>query len=172
MKEALLQRRYTEDIFSAFRDKNVIKVLTGIRRCGKSYLLRLFREKLLQEGIPDEHIIFIDFEDFENSRYTDMHVLYDFIKSTSDKLDNKRLYLLFDEIQEVVGWEKIVNSLYSSSIIDCDIYLTGSSAKLLSSELATYISGRYVLIPIFPLSYREFLEFSGQEDSSNHSFHG
>ena len=166
MKEALLQRRYTEDIFSAFRDKNVIKVLTGIRRCGKSYLLRLFREKLLQEGIPDEHIIFIDFEDFENSRYTDMHVLYDFIKSTSDKLDNKRLYLLFDEIQEVVGWEKIVNSLYSSSIIDCDIYLTGSNAKLLSSELATYISGRYVLIPIFPLSYREFLEFSGQEDSS------
>lgn len=166
MQETLLQRQYTEEIFSAFRDKNVIKVLTGIRRCGKSYLLRLFREKLLRQGIPDNQIIYMDFEDFENHRYTDVNVLYDFIKSISAGLDKGRLYLLFDEIQEVPGWERVVNGLYASSLIDCDIYLTGSNAKLLSSELATYISGRYVLIPLFPLSYGEFLDFSDQEDSA------
>lgn len=166
MQETLLQRQYTEEIFSAFRDKNVIKVLTGIRRCGKSYLLRLLREKLLRQGIPDNQIIYMDFEDFENHRYTDVNVLYDFIKSISAGLDKGRLYLLFDEIQEVPGWERVVNGLYASSLIDCDIYLTGSNAKLLSSELATYISGRYVLIPLFPLSYEEFLDFSEQEDSA------
>lgn len=166
MQETLLQRQYTEEIFSAFRDKNVIKVLTGIRRCGKSYLLRLLREKLLRQGIPDNQIIYMDFEDFENHRYTDVNVLYDFIKSISAGLDKGRLYLLFDEIQEVPGWEQVVNGLYASSLIDCDIYLTGSNAKLLSSELATYISGRYVLIPLFPLSYGEFLDFSDQEDSA------
>ena len=166
MQETLLQRQYTEEIFSAFRDKNVIKVLTGIRRCGKSYLLRLLREKFLRQGIPDNQIIYMDFEDFENHRYTDVNVLYDFIKSISAGLDKGRLYLLFDEIQEVPGWERVVNGLYASSLIDCDIYLTGSNAKLLSSELATYISGRYVLIPLFPLSYGEFLDFSDQEDSA------
>ena len=166
MQETLLQRQCTEEIFSAFQDKNVIKVLTGIRRCGKSYLLRLLREKLLRQGIPDNQIIYMDFEDFENHRYTDVNVLYDFIKSISAGLDKGRLYLLFDEIQEVPGWERVVNGLYASSLIDCDIYLTGSNAKLLSSELATYISGRYVLIPLFPLSYGEFLDFSEQKDSA------
>lgn len=128
MQETLLQRQYTEEIFSALRDKNVIKVLTGIRRCGKSYLLRLLREKLLRQGIPDNQIIYMDFEDFENYRYTDVNVLYDFIKSISAGLDKGRLYLLFDEIQEVPGWERVVNGLHASSLIDCDIYLTGSNA--------------------------------------------
>ena len=166
MIEDLLQRDNIFQILSTFQDKNVIKVFTGIRRAGKSYLLKLFFSELQKNGINENQIIYLDFEDFENQQYCDTTFLYDFIKQKNKENHNKRLYLLFDEIQEVPNWEKIINSLYSSSSIDCDIYITGSNAKLLSSELATYISGRYVQIPIFPLSYKEFLYFSNQEDSA------
>ena len=161
-----MQRDNVFQILSTFQGKNVIKVFTGIRRAGKSYLLKLFFSELTKNGINENQIIYLDFEDFENQQYHDTNVLYDFIKLKNKENHNKRLYLLFDEIQEVPNWEKIINSLYSSSSIDCDIYITGSNAKLLSSELATYISGRYVQIPIFPLSYKEFLHFSNQEDSA------
>ncbi|MCI5829082.1 MAG: ATP-binding protein [Treponema sp.] len=163
MNQNLIYRKYAENIISSYKDKPVIKVITGIRRSGKSFLLKLIKETLLKTENPD-CIIYIDFEDFDNSSYLDLNYLYSFIKTQSSKT-NKKLYLLFDEIQELDGWEKCINSLYASETIDCDIYITGSNAKLLSSELTTYISGRYVNIEVQPLSYREFLTFHKLADS-------
>ena len=163
MNQNLIYRKYAENIISSYKDKPVIKVITGIRRSGKSFLLKLIKETLLKTENP-ACIIYIDFEDFDNSSYLDLNYLYSFIKTQSSKT-NKKLYLLFDEIQELDGWEKCINSLYASETIDCDIYITGSNAKLLSSELTTYISGRYVNIEVQPLSYREFLTFHKLADS-------
>ena len=169
MIEKLLFRKQSEEIIKLYKDKNVIKILSGIRRSGKSFMLRLLRENFIKTGISENQILYIDFEDFENAQYLASKNLYDFVKEQNQKVGGKRLYLLFDEIQEVEDWEKIVNSLYSSEKIDCDIYLTGSNANLLSSELATYLSGRYVNISVFPLSYKEFLDFYVVDDS-NESF--
>ena len=169
MIEKLLFRKQSEEIIKLYKDKNVIKILSGIRRSGKSFILRLLRENFIKTGISENQILYIDFEDFENAQYLASKNLYAFVKEQNQKVGGKRLYLLFDEIQEVEDWEKIVNSLYSSEKIDCDIYLTGSNANLLSSELATYLSGRYVNISVFPLSYKEFLDFYAVDDS-NESF--
>lgn len=166
MKSDLFPRDRIVDVLKKFKDKNVIKVLTGIRRAGKSFLLKLFHQALLEMNVAENQILYIDFEDFDNQEYLDAATLYRRIKSKGEENAGRRLYLLFDEIQEVEGWEKCINSLYSSSSIDCDIYLTGSNAKVLSSELATYIAGRYVQLPVHPLSYREFLSFTAQEDSA------
>lgn len=166
MNEKLIERSGIDAIIRSYKDKNIIKVFAGIRRAGKSYLLKLLHEQLLQENISEERIVYIDFEDFENEKFCDVHFLYQHIKNLSDKNNGERLYLLFDEIQEVPNWEKCVNSLYASESIDTDIYITGSNANLLSGELATYLSGRYVTIPVFPLSYKEFLCFYGKKDSS------
>ena len=169
MIEKMIFRKQSEEIIKLYKDKNVIKILSGIRRSGKSFMLRLLRENFIKTGISENQILYIDFEDFENVQFLDSKKLYDFVKEQNQKVCGKRLYLLFDEIQEVEDWEKIVNSLYSSEKIDCDIYLTGSNANLLSSELATYLSGRYVNISVFPLSYKEFLDFYAVDDS-NESF--
>ena len=169
MIEKMIFRKQSEEIIKLYKDKNVIKILSGIRRSGKSFMLRLLRENFIKTGISENQILYIDFEDFENAQFLDSKKLYDFVKEQNQKVCGKRLYLLFDEIQEVEDWEKIVNSLYSSEKIDCDIYLTGSNANLLSSELATYLSGRYVNISVFPLSYKEFLDFYAVDDS-NESF--
>lgn len=169
MIEKMIFRKQSEEIIKLYKDKNVIKILSGIRRSGKSFMLRLLRENFIKTGISENQILYIDFEDFENAQYLASKNLYAFVKEQNQKVGGKRLYLLFDEIQEVEDWEKIVNSLYSSEKIDCDIYLTGSNANLLSSELATYLSGRYVNISVFPLSYKEFLDFYAVDDS-NESF--
>ncbi len=164
MKENQLKRLGLEQIISLYKDKAVIKVLQGIRRSGKSFMLKLLAEKIKQNGAQEEQIILLNLEDFENSEFLDSKKLYDFIKSRSRAV-NKKLYLFLDEIQEVESWEKLVNSLYSSDTIEADIYITGSNANLLSSELATYLSGRYVLIHVWPLSYKEFLYFNNLNDS-------
>lgn len=164
MKENQLNRLGLEQIISLYKDKAVIKVLQGIRRSGKSFMLKLLAEKIRQNGAQEEQIILLNLEDFENSEFLDSKKLYDFIKSRSRAV-NKKLYLFLDEIQEVESWEKLVNSLYSSDTIEADIYITGSNANLLSSELATYLSGRYVLIHVWPLSYKEFLYFNNLNDS-------
>ncbi len=164
MKENQLNRLGLEQIISLYKDKAVIKVLQGIRRSGKSFMLKLLAEKIKQNGAQEEQIILLNLEDFENSEFLDSKKLYDFIKSRSRAV-NKKLYLFLDEIQEVESWEKLVNSLYSSDTIEADIYITGSNANLLSSELATYLSGRYVLIHVWPLSYKEFLYFNNLNDS-------
>ena len=139
-----------------FIDKPLIKVITGIRRCGKSSILQLLRSRFRERGIPDERIIFINFESFANAELLDAKSLYKYVASRIRSATEAH-YLLLDEIQEVSDWEKCVNSL----IVDykVDIYLTGSNSRLLSSELSTYIAGRYVEIPVFTLSFEEYLHF-------------
>lgn len=139
-----------------FKDKPLIKVITGIRRCGKSSLLELLKKNFLLNGITEQQIIYINFESFLFSELTDAKKLYSFI---SDKIiKEKKNYLLVDEIQEVADWEKCINSLQVD--YDIDIYLTGSNSYMLSSELATFIAGRYIEIPIFTLSFLEYLSFN------------
>lgn len=146
-----------------FKDKSQIKVITGVRRCGKSALLELFKEYLLKEcNVDAKNIVQINFELEEFRNIVDSTDLYDYIKERIKKTKGT-VYLLLDEIQVVKNWEKAVNSLNIDS--DVDIYITGSNAYLLSSELSTFLSGRYVEIKMLPLSYKEFLDFNNLESS-------
>ena len=157
------------DAIIPFIDKPQIKIITGIRRSGKSVVLRLLKEELLQRGVQEEQIITINFESFAFIELTKAQKLYEFVK---EKIKHKhKYYLLLDEIQEVEDWEKAVNSFIVD--FDVDVYLTGSNSHLLSSELATYLAGRYVEIPVFTLSYKEFLDFRKQyfkEENTANSF--
>ena len=139
-----------------FMDKPFIKILTGIRRSGKSSVLLLLRERLILRNISSEQIIHLNFESFSTIGLRDSLNLYQHITGFIQK--GKRFYILLDEIQEVLNWEQCVNSL--SVDFDVDIYLTGSNSHLLSSELSTYLAGRYVEIPVFTLSFREYLLFN------------
>lgn len=142
----------------AFQDTEPVKVVTGIRRCGKSSLLRLMRKHLIETGIEQDQIISMNFESLEY-RDMDMKAFYGYVKERV--LPDKRMYLFFDELQRVDQWEDAVNSFRID--FDCDIYITGSNAYLLSSEYSTYLSGRYVEIKMYPLSFQEFLQFHGYE---------
>ena len=141
---------------TAFQDTEPVKVITGIRRCGKSSLLKLMIQHLLDSGVSAEQIVEMNFESHEYRGLTS-DGLYNYIKAMADP--GKHMYLFFDEIQRVPAWEEAVNSFRVD--LDCDIYITGSNAYLLSSEYATYLSGRCVEIKLFPLSFREFLYFHG-----------
>jgi predicted AAA+ superfamily ATPase len=138
-----------------FIDKPQIKILTGIRRCGKSTVMKLLRQELVKLGKNESQIIVANFESFEFSEINSAKKLYDFIKGKM--VEQQKYYLLLDEIQEVDEWEKAINSFLAD--FDVDIYLTGSNSHLLSSELATYLTGRYVEFQIFTLSYNEFIDF-------------
>lgn len=138
-----------------FIDKPQVKIITGIRRSGKSFMLRLLLEELTNKGIKPKQVISVNFESFEYADLLNAKELYNYLKQ---QIKNKqRYYILLDEIQEVHEWEKVINSLLVD--FNVDIYITGSNSHLLSSELATYLAGRYVEIPIYTLSYREFLDF-------------
>lgn len=137
-----------------FKDKELIKVITGVRRCGKSTLLEQFKNHLLQNGTDENQIVYVNFEDYENNRLLETEQFYAFIKARIIK--NKKMYLLFDEIQQVNNFQKVIDSFYIKKNID--IYLTGSNAMLLSGELATLLSGRYVEIKMQPFSFKEFFE--------------
>lgn len=138
-----------------FSNSNLIKIITGIRRCGKSTVLQLLREQFLLNGVASEHIIYINFESLKYSNLKTSQSLYEFLSKQINS--DGRYYILLDEIQEVTKWEKCINSLMVD--YNVDLYLTGSNSHLLSSELATYIAGRYVEIPIYTLSFKEFLDF-------------
>lgn len=138
-----------------FINTELIKVMTGIRRCGKSVMLELIKQELVESGINPSQFISINFEDM---RYDHLHtakVLHEEITKRASQIEG-RAYLFFDEIQEVTDWEKCINSFRVG--LNCDIYITGSNAKLLSGELATYLGGRYVEFIIYPFSFAEFLE--------------
>lgn len=147
-----------------FKDKPLIKVVTGIRRCGKSTLLSLFEEYLRNNGVHDDHIIRMNFEAFEFDEITKYAQLYNYIKN---KMTNskKKYYIILDEVQQVESWEKAINSFLVDSNVD--IYITGSNAYLLSSELSTLLSGRYVEIKMLPLSFKEYLDFTDFEKGDN-----
>lgn len=138
-----------------FYNTDLIKVMTGMRRCGKSVMLNLIKQELIETGVSASQIIFINFEDMRYSHLHTATALYEEIMNKVGSV-NGRIYLFFDEIQEVRDWEKCINSFRVS--LDCDIYITGSNAKLLSGELATYLGGRYVEFVIYPFSFLEFLE--------------
>lgn len=147
-----------------FIDKPVIKVITGMRRSGKSMILKLISQELLEKGILSQNIIYINFESLMFSDLTEFKTLYNYIIEKSKTLTGK-VYILLDEIQEVEHWEKAVNSFMVD--LNCDIYITGSNANLLSSELATYIAGRYVEIKVYPLSFREYIDFAKIQNPQN-----
>lgn len=140
----------------AFKDKEPVKVITGIRRCGKSSLLKLMQEYLLNSRVKQDQIIAINFEslEFQEMNYKE---LYEYVKKKIPT--TKRAYLFFDELQRIERWEDAINSFRVD--FDCDIYITGSNSYLLSSEYSTYLSGRYVEIKMYPLSFKEFIDFHG-----------
>lgn len=142
----------------AFKDTEPVKVITGIRRCGKSSLLKLMAVHLKENGIADEQILEMNFESYD-FRNMSSDEFYAYVKQHI--IPNKRMYLFFDEVQRIPGWENAVNSFRVD--FNCDIYVTGSNAYMLSSEYATYLSGRCVEIKVLPLSFTEFLNFFGFE---------
>lgn len=146
-----------------FKDTDFIKVITGVRRSGKSVLLMLFQEHLIKEGVPDDHIIYMNFESFEYQAITTEEKFREKLNELLPK-DTKKIYLLFDEIQVVEGWQRVINGIRVS--FDSDIVITGSNANMLSGELATLLSGRYIEIPIYPFSFQEFLNVKGIELNS------
>lgn len=153
---SLLPRDLDFHRLKMFVDQDSVKVVTGIRRCGKSSLLKLMAQYLSSHGVPDNQILQMNFESMQYSSMT-YEELYRFVASRM--LPGKRLYLFLDEIQRVDRWEDAVNSFRVD--FDCDIYITGSNSKLLSSEFSNLLSGRYVQIRMLPLSFSEFLEFNG-----------
>ena len=158
----LIRKKYLNQLIDG-KDLNLIKVITGVRRCGKSTLLLQYKDYLISQNIPDEDIIYMNFESAKWYDIKDYKDLYNYIKKNV-KNQNKK-YILLDEVQNVEKWEKAVNSLLVD--INSDIYITGSNAYLLSSELTTLLAGRVLTIKIYPFSYKEFLEeysFKNDED--------
>ena len=144
------RKEYLKQLLS-WKDQNIIKVLTGIRRCGKSTILKLYQEYLLNNGIDPSQIISINFEELEYEDLQDYKKLYQYIKNRL--VENKMMYIFLDEIQNVPSYEKVVDSLHVKENID--IYITGSNSYIFSGQLATYLSGRYIEIPVLPLSFKE-----------------
>lgn len=156
----MVQRIEYLNVLKNWKDEQVIKVITGIRRCGKSTLLTLYQDYLRTQGITEDQIISINFEELENESLLDYKALYDHIKQRLHA--EKTTYIFLDEIQRVADFQKTVDSLYVKKNID--IYITGSNAYLLSGELATLLSGRYIEINMLPLSFAEFCEIKGGND--------
>ena len=145
----------------AVKDKKLIKVVTGIRRCGKSTLLQMFQNYLREQKIPQNQIITINFEDIDYEELSDYKKLYEYLKPKLIK--NKMCYIFLDEIQNVKDFPKAVDSLYIKNNVD--IYITGSNAYMLSGEIATLLSGRYVMIEMLPLSFKEYVESTGNSQN-------
>lgn len=149
----VIRERYLK-LIRPFYDQELIKVLVGIRRSGKSVILTQIIDELKEKKVDDNHIIYINFEDFDYQEYTNAKKLHKYIKEKM--VDKKKYYLFFDEIQNVDAWEKVINSLRATK--NTSIFITGSNSDLLSSDLATYIAGRYVSFKITPFTFREVCE--------------
>jgi uncharacterized protein len=157
----MVNRELYMDKIRPLIDKDIIKVITGIRRCGKSYFLNLIIEELKNKGIKDENIILINFESIEYNSLKTKEELDELVLNLTKNISG-RFYLLFDEIQNVEKWEKAITGYRVS--FDCDIYITGSNSKLLSGELATFLAGRYMEIKLHPFSFNEFLSYKSGND--------
>lgn len=155
----MVERKQYLDKLKKLQDKQIIKVVTGVRRCGKSTLLMQFRNYLAQNGVDSIQMISINFEDVENEHLLEYHALHSYV--TERLVPGKMTYIFLDEIQAVPDFQKAVDSLYIRE--NTDIYITGSNAYLLSGELATLLSGRYVEIPMLPLSFAEYFELAGTD---------
>ena len=144
----------------ALKDKHIIKIITGIRRCGKSTLFEIYQDYLINSGVSSEQIISINFEDYDYEELIEPHKLYEYVKNKI--ITGKKMYIFFDEIQNVIDFHKVVDSLFIKKNID--LYLTGSNAYMLSSDIATLISGRYVEIKMLPLSFKEYVQSTGDKN--------
>ena len=156
----MIARKDYMDLLIGYRDKQVIKIITGIRRCGKSTLLALFQQYLTEDGVKPENIITVNFEDYDHRSLCDPGALHDYIKA--HMAAKYKTYVFLDEIQNVPEFQRVVDSLYLRK--NLDLYLTGSNAWLLSGDLATLLSGRYVEIEMLPLSFREYVSAAGAGD--------
>lgn len=161
--ELMFQRPYYLSKLIEFKDTDFIKIITGVRRSGKSVLLMLYKEYLIKNGIDKDHIIYINFESFTYQTINNENMLREALTKLIPHDDNK-IYFLFDEIQLVEGWQRVINGLRVS--FNSDIVVTGSNANMLSGEIATLLSGRYIEIPIYPLSFSEFLMFKNIDKNS------
>ena len=153
----MVERKEYLDQLWMWKDEQQIKVVTGIRRCGKSVLLEQYQQRLLEDGVTPQQIISINFENLDYEHLKDYRELYTYLKERL--CPDKMTYIFLDEIQEVQHFEKVVDSLYIRE--DVDIYITGSNAYMLSGELATLLSGRYIEIKMLPLSFREYTVVTG-----------
>ena len=146
--------QYLQDL-GKYRDTPLVKILAGIRRCGKSTILEMLKEELLESGISEDHIISLRYTSEALEENMSSKEMYQGIKRKMQ--DQDRYYLLLDEVQEVTGWEKAINSLLEDA--NTDIYVTGSNSKLMSGEISDYLTGRYISIPVYTLSFSEYLRF-------------
>jgi len=158
----IIRQQYLDDLIS-FKDKQLIKVLTGIRRCGKSTLFEQYQKHLIQEGVSKNQIIFINLEDGDFQDIEDNKQLYEYVNERL--ISNKKNYIFLDEVQRVVNFQKAVDALFIKK--NCDVYITGSNAHLLSGELATLLSGRYVEIKMLPLSFKEYISAFPKETNGD-----
>ena len=157
----MIQRPLYIKQLKKYRDVPITKVLAGIRRCGKSTLLELLKSDLIESGVAEDHIISLKYTSHVFSYGFDSKKMYEDIASRIK--NNEKYYLLLDEVQEIENWEKVINSLQED--FNTDIYVTGSNSKLLGGEISTYLTGRYVSIPVFTLSFAEFLEFNKENSA-------
>ena len=163
----MLKREMYLSRIRGFYDSDLVKILVGIRRCGKSVILKQIMNELEEKGINKEHIIYINFEFIEYEDLQDYKKLNKYIKAKI--INNQKYYIFLDEIQKVDKFEDVVNSL-RASIENISIFITGSNSKLLSNELSTVLSGRYVLFNIYPLNYKEFIELTGKDGKKEETF--
>ena len=163
----MLKREIYLSRIRGFYDSDLIKILVGIRRCGKSVILKQIMDEIKENGIKENHIIYINFEFVEFEDLKDYKKLNSYIKERIK--DNKKYYIFLDEIQNVEKFEIIINSL-RASLENISIFITGSNSKLLSNELSTVLSGRYVLFNIYPLTYKEYIELTGKEPKNEENF--
>ena len=163
----MLKRKMYLSRIRGFYDSDLVKILVGIRRCGKSVILKQIMNELKEKGVDNEHIIYVNFEFIEYEDLQDYKELNKYIKEKI--IDEKKYYVFLDEIQKVGKFEEVVNSL-RASIENISIFITGSNSKLLSNELSTVLSGRYVLFNIYPLSYKEFIELTGKDGKRDETF--
>lgn len=157
----ILREEYLKKL-STYMDAPIIKILAGIRRCGKSTILEMLHKELISKGIDKSNIICKRYTSFEIDDCYTAKDMYNDIKK--EMINDNKYYLLLDEVQEIDGWEKAINSLLEDT--NADIYVTGSNSKLMSSEISTYLTGRYVLIPVYPLSFKEYLDFKSSSAKS------
>lgn len=157
----IIREEYLKKLFT-YMDAPIIKILAGIRRCGKSTILEMLHKELISKDIDKNNIICKRYTSFEIDDCYTAKDMYNDIKK--EMINDNKYYLLLDEVQEIDGWEKAINSLLEDT--NADIYVTGSNSKLMSSEISTYLTGRYVLIPVYPLSFKEYLDFKSSSTKS------
>lgn len=158
----MIERKHYYDLIEPFLDKPLIKVITGIRRSGKSTMMKMLQNKLIERGVPKEQIIYVN---FESMQFLDIRISAKFYEYIMDRIiAGKRMYLFFDEIQIVDHWEEAVNSFLVD--VDADIYITGSNSNMLSSEISTLLTGRYIQFRLFPLSFKEMIDFHNELDKT------